>query len=71
MTTTPPESVDPADLDAEVQDRLAAQVAAALARREQRQQQRAELTERRTAGLRRRHARKLSNRPSTTQEGTT
>lgn len=53
-------AVDPAALDAEIRDRIAANVAASAAQRDARRQLRAESSKRREAGLRQRHARKLN-----------
>lgn len=63
-------AVDPQAIAAEVAERIAANVVASVARREHRRQQRAELQQRRTAGLRRRHARKLTQTQQDPQEGT-
>lgn len=59
--------IDPEALDAEIRQRIADQVAAAVARRQARRKQRDDHTERRTAGLHHRHAAKLRR----IKEGTT
>ncbi len=53
-------AIDPDALDAEIRERIAGQVAASTARREERRQERAQLAERRTAGLQQRHTRKTN-----------
>lgn len=66
-------TVDPAAFAAEVTQRLAAQAAATRTRRDTRRQEQADHTRRRTAGLRKRHARKhqqLQQREKTTMPRT-
>lgn len=54
------EHIDPTALDAEIRQRITAQVAATTARRQTRRQQRAEFAKRRAVGLHARHTTKLA-----------